>query len=72
MVGALNNHQLYNRFEVIPVSKYGLTNRTRISNAVDSELYKQLTDLSKQTMIPVSKLLDRAVQLVLEEYKRKP
>lgn len=54
------------------MSKYGLTNRTRISNAVDSELYKQLTDLSKQTMIPVSKLLDRAVQLVLEEYKRKP
>lgn len=52
------------------MNKYGLTNRTRISNAIDTELYNQLTLLSKETMIPISKLLDRAITLVLEEYKK--
>ncbi|HHZ02292.1 MAG TPA: ribbon-helix-helix domain-containing protein, partial [Tissierellia bacterium] len=46
----------------------GLKNRTPISNAVDSTLYKQLQQLSSDTMIPISRLLDRAIQLVLEEY----
>lgn len=53
------------------MNKYGLTNRTRISNAVDNELYKKLTELSRKTMIPISKLLDRAIELVLEEYQSK-
>ena len=47
----------------------GLKNRTPISNAVDTKLYEQLQQLSKDTMIPISKLLDRAIELVLEEYK---
>ena len=38
---------------------YGLKNRIRISNAVDKELWKQLRSLSKETMIPMSKLLDK-------------
>lgn len=50
-------------------NKYGLKNRTRISNAVDKELYKQLQQISKDTMIPVSKLLDQAIKLLVEEYK---
>lgn len=48
----------------------GLKNRTPISNAVETNLYEQLKRLSKETMIPISKLLDRAIELVLEEYKK--
>lgn len=49
--------------------KRGLKNRTPISNAVDTKLYEQLKKLSDDTMIPISKLLDRAIELVLNEYK---
>lgn len=50
-------------------NKYGLTNRVRISNAVDKELYKQLKQISDETMIPISKLLDQAIKLLIEEHK---
>ena len=49
-------------------NKYGLKTRTRISNAVDSELWLKLQALSKETMIPISKLLDKGIKLVLKEY----
>lgn len=48
----------------------GLKNRTPISNAVDTKLYEQLKQLSKDTMIPMSRLLDRGIELVLQEYKK--
>lgn len=48
----------------------GLKNRTPISNAVDTKLYEQLKQLSNDTMIPISKLLDKGIELVLEEYKK--
>lgn len=48
----------------------GLKNRTPISNAVNTKLYEQLKQLSKETMIPMSRLLDRGIELVLEEYKK--
>ena len=47
----------------------GLKNRTPISNAVNTKLYKQLQQLSKNTMIPISKLLDKGIELVLKEYE---
>lgn len=47
----------------------GLKNRTPISNAVDTLLFEQLKQLSNDTMIPMSKLLDRGIELVLKEYK---
>lgn len=50
-------------------NKYGLTNRVRISNAVDKELYKELKKISDETMIPISKLLDKAITLLIEEHK---
>lgn len=50
-------------------NKRGLKNRTPISNAVDTKLYEQLKKLSDDTMIPISRLLDRAIELVLDEYK---
>jgi len=47
----------------------GLKNRTPISNAVDTKLYERLKQLSEDTMIPISRLLDKAIELVLKEYK---
>lgn len=49
--------------------KYGLTNRVRISNAIDKELYAELKRLSDETMIPISKLLDQAIKLLIKEHK---
>lgn len=48
----------------------GLKNRKTISNAVRSDLVDALKDLSDETKIPMSKLLDEALELLLE--KRKP
>ena len=47
----------------------GLKTRTPISNAIDTKLYERLQQLSKDTMIPISRLLDKAIELVLKEYK---
>ena len=47
-----------------------LKNRTRIGNAVDKKLFESLKQLSKETMIPISRLLDRGIKLVLEEHKK--
>lgn len=68
MVASINNI-LYNEIEVIIMNR-GLKNRTPISNAVDTKLYEQLKQLSKDTMIPISKLLDKAIELVLKEYEK--
>lgn len=48
----------------------GLKTRTPISNAVDTKLYEELKELSTKTMIPISRLLDRAIGLVLKEYEK--
>ncbi|MDJ8951080.1 ribbon-helix-helix domain-containing protein [Clostridium perfringens] len=48
----------------------GLKNRTPISNSVDKELYSKLKDLSNETMIPMSKLLDKGIYLVLKEFNK--
>ena len=63
------NNVRYNVFEVINMLR-GLKNRTPISNAVDTKLYEQLKQLSKDTMIPMSRLLDRGIELVLKEYNK--
>ena len=47
-----------------------LATRIRIGNAVDKKLFEQLKQLSQETMIPMSKLLDRGIELVLEEYNK--
>ena len=62
---------MYYNYEVIYMNenKYGLTNRVRISNAIDKELYAQLKQISDETMIPISKLLDRSIKLLIEEHK---
>ena len=50
--------------------KRGLKTRTPLSNAVKSELYESLRGLSKETKVPISRLLDEAIEDLLE--KRKP
>lgn len=52
------------------MDKYGLTNRIRISNAVDKELWKELKEYSIKTGIPVSKLLDKSISLFLDSTKK--
>ena len=47
-----------------------LKNRTPISNAVDTNLLNELRNLSSETSIPLSKLLDKGIKLVLEQYKK--
>ncbi len=50
--------------------KRGLKNRKPLSNAVRIELYESLKSLSDQTKVPISKLLDEAIEDLLE--KRNP
>lgn len=52
------------------VENRGLKNRKTISNAVRTDLVDALKDLSNDTKIPMSKLLDEAIEDLLE--KRKP
>lgn len=49
-------------------NKRGLTNRRNISNAIDKDLFEKFDNLSAETMIPKSKLLDQAVELLLKKY----
>ncbi len=46
----------------------GLKNRTPISNAVDNELLIKLKQLSIDTRIPISKLLDEAIAMLLDKH----
>lgn len=48
----------------------GLKNRTPISNAVDTKLWIKFQQLSKETRIPQSRLLDEAIELLLEKYSK--
>lgn len=48
-----------------------LKNRTRYTSSFDIELLKELKVLSKATMIPVSKLLDKSIELLLKEYGKR-
>lgn len=48
-----------------------LVNRDRYGSTFDKELLRGLKDLSARTSIPISKLLDKALELLLEAYKDK-
>ena len=43
-----------------------LKTRTPISNAVNTKLLNRLKNYSKETGIPISKLLDKAIELLLK------
>lgn len=44
-------------------------NRTRLVSSLDNRLVKPLNELSKQTRIPKSRLLDEAVEDLLQKYQ---
>lgn len=46
-----------------------LANRTRIGSAIDKTLYENLQQLSKITRIPISRLLDEAIEDLLIKHK---
>ncbi len=45
-----------------------LVNRTRIGNTVDNGLLEKFKKLSESTRIPMSKLLDEAIEDLLKKY----
>jgi hypothetical protein len=48
----------------------GLKTRVPLSNSIDKDLSEKLKALSNETMIPMSKLLDKAIALLLNEYSK--
>lgn len=48
-----------------------LVNRERYSSTFDKDLLQEFKKLSDETSIPVSKLFDKALELVLKEYGKK-
>ena len=50
------------------VAKRGLKNRKTISNAIRTELADALKQLSEVTKIPMSKLLDEALEDLINKY----
>lgn len=53
------------------MEKRGLKTRKPLSNAIDIKLYEQLDELTKKTRIPKSKLLDEAIELLINKYEKK-
>jgi hypothetical protein len=48
--------------------KSDLVNRTRLGSAVDNGLLEKLRVLSKETKIPLSRLLDEAIELRINKH----
>lgn len=46
-----------------------LKNRVRIGSAIDKKLYEEIKMVSKKTRIPISKLLDEAIEDLVKKYK---
>ena len=47
-----------------------LKNRTPVGSAVDTKILYELKEYSKETGIPLSKLLDKAITMYLESTKK--
>ena len=48
-----------------------LKNRVRFSTSLDKDLAKRLEDLSITTRIPKSKLVDEAIEMLLNKHENK-
>ncbi|SCG83661.1 hypothetical protein DW1_2095 [Proteiniborus sp. DW1] len=46
-----------------------LKNRVRMGSAVDKNLFENLKKLSEQSRIPISKLLDEAIEDLLKKHQ---
>jgi len=51
-------------------NKKGLKNRASFSNYVDTRLLEKFRELSSDTRIPISKLLDEAIEDLLKKYNK--
>ena len=60
---AISLDKVYNYIEVIILLK----NRERIGSAIDKELMRQLREYSKESKVPISKLLDEAIEDLLKK-----
>lgn len=49
----------------------GLKTRIRFSTSLDKDLAKRLEDLSLNTRIPKSKLVDEAIEMLLDKHENK-
>lgn len=49
----------------------GLVTREAFSNSIDKNLSAEFRQLAKDTRIPMSKLLDEAIEMLLEKYRDK-
>lgn len=49
--------------------KRGLKTRKTLSNAIKIELYQGLKELSEKTKVPMSRLLDEAIEDLLKKRK---
>jgi len=47
------------------------SSRVKIASTLKKENKENLDSLSSETDIPISKLLDRAIELLLKEYNKK-
>ncbi|MEK4496752.1 ribbon-helix-helix domain-containing protein [Ureibacillus sp. FSL W8-0352] len=45
----------------------GLKNRTPFSSTLDNNLYQKLQLINKETKVPISKLLDEAIELLIKK-----
>jgi len=48
----------------------GLKTRVPISSTIDKKLNKELRQLSEDTRIPISKLLDEAIKDLIKKHKK--
>ncbi|HBE9438570.1 Ribbon-helix-helix domain [Clostridioides difficile] len=46
-----------------------LKNRVRFSSSTKPDLFEKLKQLSEQTRIPISKLIDEALEDLIKKYK---
>ncbi|STO12876.1 Ribbon-helix-helix domain [[Flavobacterium] thermophilum] len=53
------------------MAKKILRHRSQITSTIDPKLHEELRKLSETTDIPISKLLDRAIELLIEDFKKK-
>ena len=49
------------------MSKKILKNRSQITATINPELHEKLRELSKETDVPISKLLDRCITMLLDD-----
>ena len=68
---AVERYDILSPKEVIFMDNRGLKNRVAISNAIDKNIHSELKLYSEETGIPISKILDKALESYLKSVKKK-